>query len=51
MIEQFIQIITNTLGVSLLDFACIIYIFEHCLFKPFVWLAKKYWLGVITNGK
>ena len=41
MIQNFINII-ESLDVTLLEFACIVYIVEHCLFKPILWVFKKY---------
>lgn len=47
MIQNFINII-ESLDVTLLEFACIVYIFEHCVFKPVMWFFKKFG-GVIIK--
>lgn len=41
MIDQFIQII-ESLGINVLDCAAIIYIVEHCIFKPVMWFFHRH---------
>ena len=49
MIESLIDIITNTIGLSVVDFACLVYIAKNLIYKPIVWFFKKYG-GVIKDG-
>ena len=48
MIQSFISYITETLSVSLVDFALVVYIFKNCIFNPVIWFFKKYG-GVIKK--
>lgn len=43
MINNFLTLVSS-LGVSIVDLACIVYVITTCLIKPIVWFVKKFLL-------